>query len=377
MEPPTPDSLNGEALDALCERVRKEVEEGPLEAASFAVGLDGEVVFARAYGKAAPDTPIVVMSPSKTVQDAALWLLMSEGAVRPEDPVARYVPGFAENGKEAVTIEHVMTHTGGFPDAPLDWPDWADRDKRLRAFSAWTLSSAPGSRYTYHPASGSWVLAEIITQVSGMDHREFLRERVLKPLGVDGIRGVSLGEPVADQVKVLEHVYVLPADTLAALPPLFNNRDGTVRTPGGLGEPEGRAAGFPGAGCVGTPSGLARLYQAYLHNPGGLWDPAVLADATGRIRVDMPGPRGGRVTRTLSMYIAGDPADRPGGELAFFGPAVSPRTFGHDGQGGNFVWADPDSGLSFAFLTNTVTFMPWESNGRASELSTIAAGLRS
>jgi CubicO group peptidase (beta-lactamase class C family) len=368
--------LNEAALDALCERVGQEVEEGPLEAASFAVGLGGEAVFARAYGKATPDTPMVVMSPSKTVQDAALWLLMSEGAVRPEDPVARYVPGFAGNGKEAVTIEHVMTHTGGFPEAPLDWPDWADRGKRLQAFSGWTLSSEPGNRYTYHPASGSWVLAEVIVQVSGMDHRDFLRERILKPLGVDGVHGVSLGEPATEQAKVLEHTYALSQDTLAMLPPFFKDPDGSVRTPGGLGEAEGRAAGFPGAGCVGTPSGLVRLYQAYLHNPGGLWDPAVLADATGRVRVDMPGPGGGRVTRSLSMYVAGEPADRPGGELDFFGPAVSPETFGHNGQGGNLVWADPESGLSFAFLTNTVAFMPWEPNGRAAELSTLAARLR-
>ncbi|BBC30960.1 hypothetical protein SGFS_022540 [Streptomyces graminofaciens] len=367
--------LDEAVLQELCERVRREVEEGQLRAASFAVGLDGEVVFARAYGAAVPETPMVVMSPSKTVQDAALWLLVSEGAIRPEDPVAQHVPDFADNGKERVTVEHVMTHTGGFPDAPLDWPEWTDRDRRLQAFSSWTLTQEPGMRYAYHPASGSWVLAEVIARVSGLDHREFLRSRVLEPLGVAGIHGVSLGESAAEQKKVLEHTYFLSDETLTMLPPVFTSSDGTVLTPGGLGETEGRAAGFPGAGCVGTPTGLARLYQAYLHNPGTLWDPAVLADATGHVRVHMTGRWGRPVTRSLSMYVAGEPGARPRSELAFFGSTVSPRAFGHEGQGGNVVWADPDSGLSFAFLTNTVTFMPWEHNDRARELSTLAGRL--
>ncbi|MEU6408223.1 serine hydrolase domain-containing protein [Microbispora sp. NPDC046933] len=367
--------LDGSVLQKLRDQVRREVEEGPLQAASFAIGLDGDVVFARAYGAATPDTPMVVMSPSKTVQDAALWLLIGEGAIRVEDPVARHVSAFAANGKDTVTIGQVMTHTGGFPLAPLDWPDWADRDKRLQAFASWTLSSEPGSQYAYHPASGSWVLAEVIAQVSGLDHREFLRRRVLEPLGVAGVHGVSLGEPVAEQAKVLEHTYALPAETLAALPPMFTTGEGAVTTPGGLGEAEGRAAGFPGAGCVGTPSGLVRLYQAYLHNPGKFWSPDVLADATGHVRVNMPGPTGSRATRSLSMYVAGEPAARPGTDQAFFGSSVSPRAFGHDGQGGNLVWADPDSGLSFAYLTNTVTFMPWERDDRAAQLSTLAGRL--
>jgi CubicO group peptidase (beta-lactamase class C family) len=367
--------LDESVLEQLCERVRSEVEEGPLEGASFAVGCAGEVVFAEAYGKATPQTPMLVMSPSKTVQDAALWLLISEGAVDPADPVARHVPEFAANGKEAVTLAHVMTHTGGFPMAPLDWPEWSDRDSRVRAFASWTLDYEPGTKYVYHPGSGSWVLAEVIARVSNMDHRTYLRSRILEPLGVAGVHGVSLGEPAAEQAKVLGPSYALPEETVALLPPMFKAPDGSVRTPGGQANLEGRAVGFPGAGCVGTPSGLVRLYQAYLHNPGGLWDPAVLADATGRVRVDQVGPGNSRVLRSLGTYIAGQPAQRPGGELQFFGSTVSPRTFGHDGQGGNFVWADPESGLSFAFLTSTVIFMPGQPNGRATELSTLAGRL--
>lgn len=368
--------LRASAVRALCDRARREVDEGLLQACSIAVGLEGEVVVAEAYGAATPETPFVVMSPTKTIVDSALWILFGQGALRPEDTVASHIPEFATHGKDRVSVEQVMTHTGGFPMAPLDWPEWKERANRLTAFARWELEFEPGSRYVYHPAAGSWVLAELIERLGGVDYRDFLRSHVLEPLGLAGVRGVSLGEPAPEQRAVRTHRYALPQETLAALPPTFRAEDGTVRVPGGLGTPEGLAAGFPGAGAVATAAGLARLYQAYLHDPGGLWSERVLRDATGRVRLEMSGRWDRPVTRSLSMYVAGEPGRRRGSELDFFGSTVSARAFGHDGQGGSLVWADPASGLSFAFLTDTVTFLPWEHDPRASELSTLAGRLR-
>ena len=76
-----------------------------------------------------------------------------------------------------------------------------------------------------------------------------------------------------------------------------------------------------------------------------------------------------------ARYVAGEPGRRPGSTLDFFGSSV-PLGVRHDGQGGRLVWADPDTGLSFAFLTDAVTFLPWEQSSRAWELSTLAGGLR-
>lgn len=367
--------LGASAVRALCDRARREVDEGLLHACSIAVGLEGEVVVAEAYGAATPETPFVVMSPTKTIVDSALWILFGRGALRAEDTVASHIPEFATHGKDRVTVEQVMTHTGGFPMAPLDWPEWKERASRLAAFARWELEFEPGSRYVYHPAAGSWVLAELIERLGAEDYRKFLRARVFEPLGLAGIRGVSLGEPASEQQAVRTHRYALSEETLARLPPMFRAEDGTVRVPGGLGTPEGLAAGFPGAGAVATASGMARLYQAYLQNPARLWSESVLRDATARIRVDLPGRWEQPVTRSLSMYLAGEPGRRAGSELDFFGSIVSARAFGHDGQGGSLVWADPATGLSFAFLTDTVTFLPWEHNPRASELSTLAGSL--
>jgi CubicO group peptidase (beta-lactamase class C family) len=115
-------------------------------------------------------------------------------------------------------------------------------------------------------------------------------------------------------------------------------------------DPVVKAQGAPGAGGLSTAADIALYYQALLHNPGGLWDAEVLADATSRVRCDFPDPiRGNPAHRSLGLTIAGD---APDALLRGFGHNQSPRTFGHDGAGGQIAWADPDSGLSFCYLTN-------------------------
>jgi CubicO group peptidase (beta-lactamase class C family) len=359
------------AVEGLRRAIRRAVDDG-LQAAEVAVAHEGRLVFAEAYGAAHDDTPMVIMSPSKTVQDSVLWLLIGDGSVDPAQPVARYLAAFGTRGKETVTVRQVMTHTGGFPNALLDWPEWSTREARLGAYGRWELEYEPGTRYAYHPAAGSWVLADLIHAVTGHDHRDVLRERVFTPLDLRGVRGVSLGEPVEEQAAVLGHVFALSPEATSALPPHFRSAGG-LTVPGGQARPEGRAVGFPGAGCVGTAGGLALLYQAYLHNPGELWDPAVLDLATREVAIELPARWDRPIRRSLSMFLAGDPSARAGSEAGFFGSEVSSGAFGHDGLGGNFVWADPQTGLSAAFLTNTITFMPWEHHERAARLSTLAA----
>ena len=82
----------------------------------------------------------------------------------------------------------------------------------------------------------------------------------------------------------------------------------------------------------------------------GVWKPEILEDATSRVRNTKP-DRWTRVpaNRALGVVIAGDDAKA---NLRGFGHTQSPRTFGHNGAGGQVAWADPESGLSFAYVTN-------------------------
>jgi CubicO group peptidase (beta-lactamase class C family) len=358
------------AIKALRDRARRDVEvglpHGGVEGCSLALARDGEILWEEGFGAARADTPILLLSITKTVVEAALWRLFAAG-LDPETPVDRIIPGFMGGEAPGLTVAMVETHLGGFPWAPLDFPEAADRAARLAAFAAWRPNGVPGTAYDYHPISAGWVLAEVIERVSGRDYRAYLKEEVLAPLGLSGIRGVSLGEPLSEQRAVLLH-----RNYMGGYAP-----DPARRTPMlyGLDTHEGLALGTPGAGAVGTARGVALLYQAYLHNPVELWDPAILARVTSETRVDQPDPSGRPMRRTLSFVQAG-PADERYGERTFFGAGVSERAFGHQGQGGQIAWADPETGLSFCYLTNTVVFPPGGCfHPRARELATLAAAV--
>jgi CubicO group peptidase (beta-lactamase class C family) len=361
--------LDRTVLDQLRDRARQDVEagleHGGVEGCAFAVGYRGELLWEEGFGAARADTPILLLSITKTVLEAALWLLFARG-LDPETPVIEIIPEFMGGTQPGITIAMIETHLGGFAWHKLDYADAADRAARLAAFGAWRLDRAPGF-YEYHPINGGWVLAEIIERVSGQDYRTFLKRDVMVPLGLAGIQGVSLGEPASEQERVLLHRNYMSGYT----------PDAARREPMayGLDTIAGLSLGSPGVGAVGTVSGVARLYQAYLHNAGELWDPSILADARDRIRVEAPDAAGRPMRRSLSFVHAGPVTERYG-ERTFFGPNVSSRAFGHQGQGGQIAWADPVTGLSFAYLTNTVVFPPGGCfHPRARALSALAANI--
>src|SRR5207248_8457479 len=103
--------------------------------------------------------------------------------------------------KNIITIEQVMLHTSGFPTAPLGPPQWETSEGRRQAFARWRLNWEPGTKYEYHPTSAHWVLAEIITEISGEDYRSFIRSRILDPLGLQKLR---LGVPPGEQGDIAE-----------------------------------------------------------------------------------------------------------------------------------------------------------------------------
>lgn len=366
-----PVRLNRTILEKLRERALQDVEagleHGGVEGCAMAVCHGGDVVWHEGFGAAGGDTPILLLSITKTVLEAALWRLFAD-RLSPETPINDILPEFMGGTQPGITIAMIETHLAGFAWHKLDYSDAGDRAARLRAFAEWRLEK-PFGTYEYNPLNGAWVLAEIITRVSGRDYLVFLKEEVLAPLGLAGVGGVSLGEPEAALTKVLLH-----RNYMSGYAPSPAKR---VPMAYGLDTLAGLALGSPGAGGVGSAVGVARLYQAYLHNPGGLWDPAVLADARDRTRVELPDPFGRPMRRSLSFVQAGAVSERYG-ERTFFGTTVSPGAFGHQGQGGQIAWADPATGLSFAYLTNTVVFPPGGCfHPRARQLSTLAGELAS
>jgi CubicO group peptidase (beta-lactamase class C family) len=349
--------INREAFDALVTRAHREVDEGIVPSCQLAIAERGEVVEAVTIGDApaGEDTRYVIFSCTKAVVASAVWQVLAQGAISLDDRVADHIPEFGENGKAAVTIEQVLLHTSGFPRAPLGPPRWLTREGRLETFAKWSLNWEPGTRFEYHATSAHWVLAELLTRVDGIDHTESIRHRVLEPLGLTRL---ALGVPHDKQHDIAPLVHTgqvpTPEEFSAVLGvPGIDLGEVTEAALMGFNEPDSLAVGVPGGGGVSTAADLALFYQALLHNPGDLWDPKWLAIATSDVRNTFADALAGGIptNRTIGLVVAGSDGLGP---RRGFGHGNSPGTFGHDGAGGQLAWADPASGLSFAYLTNGV-----------------------
>jgi CubicO group peptidase (beta-lactamase class C family) len=359
------------ALAELLDRARRDIDEGPLPSCQLAVARRGELLAFETLGDA-PDgnaTRYVAFSCTKGVFASAVWALMSDGKLDVATPVVDVVPEFGTHGKEAVTVDHLLTMTAGFPRAPLGPPAWATKAGRLDAFASWRLDWAPGSRCEYHASAANWVLAEVVERVAGTDYRAYLHERVLDPMGLAlrlGDDGPVAPAEAAGTPPSAEELEALTGIAGVELPEVAEEH--LLR----FANPAVRALGHPAAGIVGTAADLARYYQALLDDHAGIFDPAVLADVTGVVRTGaMVDPvRGCVALRTRGLMLAGDDGDGP---RRGFGRKVSPRSFGHDGAGGQVAWADPASGLSFAYLTNGLDANPVRMARRGVALSDRAA----
>ncbi|MDJ0789981.1 MAG: serine hydrolase domain-containing protein [Myxococcota bacterium] len=345
------------ALETLRDRVRREVDEGLLPSCQWALGLDGEIVAQDTHGPArhGDASRYVLFSASKAIVSAAVWQLIGEGRIALDDPVAKHVPEFGTHGKEAITIEHLLAHTAGIAGSVLMPPDTDTRESRLQAMKAWPLEWEPGSAFAYHITSAHWVQAELLERFDGVDFRESIKRRISDPLGLDTLR---LGVPTAEQGDIERPCLVGEEPTEAEYReklgiPAIDRKEATDDNLMLLAKEDVLEAGVPGGGAVSNAADFALFWQALIHNPGKLWDPAVLHDATQNVRTTAPDwIRGGTpANRTLGLLLAGDDGTA---WSRGFGYKTSARAFGHDGAGGQIAWADPETGLSFVYLTDAI-----------------------
>ena len=329
-----------ERLDALLHRIRSEVENGPLPSAQVAVARHGRLVAYETWGAAATSqTRYILQSVGRTVVAGAVWKLLGDGLLSLDEPVAAIIPEFAANGKDAVTVEQVLTHTAGFPLAPLGYPKMLDRDQRLAAFAKWRLDYEPGTRFQFHLTSAGWLIAEIVEQRTGTPLPAYLRGQITGPLGLDSI---ELGVPVERQ-----------SETIAPMTATDRTSDDQEADPWGpwyLADPRILAAGDPSHAAVGNAADVALYYQAL--ETSGLWSAQAVAEGSRlRFAVVPQGSQGygGGVKRTgmgLFVTVAGPEA---GSGLPSAG---SPATFGNTGAAYQIGFMDPVSGVSFALLSN-------------------------
>ena len=359
--------INAKGVSALLERARREVDSGLLPAAQLALALEGEIVVSEALGDCTTGTRFHTYSAVKPSVALAAMELAADGLFDVAAPVRDVLEPFGDNGKEAVTVSQVMLHAGGFPYAPLGRTEATDRAARMAAYASWETDWAPGTRFEYHALSAHWVLADIVTEVTGRPYADVIAERVMAPAGCSRWLGIGID----DQAGVADVAGVGSAPTAAELAAL-----GLDELPGGVStealtafnRPWLRAVGVPGGGGIARAEDMARWYQAVLHNPDGFLHPEVRHDAM-VVRQNHPDWTGTPANRSHAFTLAG--ADGKAG-IRGHGHGAPAEAFGHGGAGGQIAWADPDSGISFAYLTNGLDRNDLASARRGVALSTRA-----
>jgi CubicO group peptidase (beta-lactamase class C family) len=162
--------------------------------------IDGELVWVKSNGvretrDRAPvtaETVFRIASMTKSFTALSILKLRDEGKLSLDDPVARYVPALANlayptTDSPTLTIRHLLTHAEGFPE---DNP-WGDRqlarsDETMRAWmrAGIPFSNAPGTAYEYSNY-GFAILGQVVTRASGRPYAEYVRDEILKPLGMN------------------------------------------------------------------------------------------------------------------------------------------------------------------------------------------------
>ena len=345
--------LDPPALERLTAVVTRHVADGRYPGAQLAVARHGRLALARTIGDArleprpvpaTDDTLWLLYSNTKVLTACAVWLLAERGALTFADTVASHVPGFEADGKGDITIIQLLTHQAGFPEADVPPAAWDDHALLRKAVCEFTLAWPPGSRVHYHSRAAHWTAAVLIEAVTGTDYRAFIREQIATPLGLHDELFVGLPDAQHERAADMHE----PADGRTVRRADENNA-------------AFRRAGTPGGGGYATARAMAAFYQMLAQggtlNGRRLLSPRTIAYVTRNFtgeRVDgymgMPMHRGlGPHTRGTTDTIRG------------LGALASPRTFGHGGVGSSYCWADPDSGVSFAYLTNSRVPDPWHS----------------
>ena len=353
--------LDPAKLDRVCEIVMSHIAGGYHPGAQLAVARHGKLALYQSFGNAtlAPSrmvderTLFPLFSNTKVVTAAAVWTLVEEGKLRFSDRVAEHVPGFGAHGKDGVTVAHLLTHQAGFPAAEVAPECFMDRELLRRAVCEFKLEWPPATRSIYHRLAAHWVIAVLIEAITGADYRDEIRKRVIEPLRLAGEMFLGLPEtedPRAAAMYTPKQAEQWPLDPMVAAP-VF------------------RRAGIPGAGGYATARAMAVFYQMMAR--GGAWNGVrivsprmidyVTRDFTGDLVDDYTGYP---MHRGLGPFSRGQ-TGHPG-----LGAIGHPRTFGHSGVGTSYCWADPTSGVSFAFLSNCRRDNEWH-NKRMDILSTL------
>ena len=296
------------------------------------------------------DTPFCLYSASKAVTAMVVHLLDQRGELHIHDRVAEYIPEYACEGKEAITIAHVLAHRAGVPNLPgeaLDIERANDREYLLDILTKAKLNGRPGRALAYHAVSGGFILGEIVHRVTGRDIRDVLRTEILEPLG---FRWMNYGVEEADVARV-GRSYATGAPLVPPISTLLTRAlgvpaDEVVKR---SNDPRFLTSVIPAANVISNADELSRFFE--LLRAGGTLDGVeIFEPRTIRRAVTEQSYR--EVDLTLGAPVRHGLGLILGAQLvSLYGPDTE-FAFGHLGFTNIIGWADPERAIAGGLVTS-------------------------
>jgi len=330
-------------------RLRKALEQGREaglhRGAQFYISHNGEPLLDDAWGEQddehalGNDLLMVWLSSGKPLTAVALGVLHDRGLLEWDDSLSRFLPEWAMFGQPEVTVRHLLTHTAGFENRDLPWPEknWDDvilEIVRSPLPKEWKV----GEQARYVVAASWFLLGEIVARLTNQDFSRALRELVLDPLQLaDTFCGLPESEYESVQDR-LGKLYERSAEGLVEL-----EWNGLARVT--------RAS--PGGNARGPVRELGRFYESLL--PGSetcVLKPQTRASMTSRQRAGFVDQTFGHQIDWGLGFIVN--SNRYGAETVpyGFGAYAGEASFGHGGSQSSMGFADPGHRLVVAWVAN-------------------------
>jgi uncharacterized protein YbbC (DUF1343 family)/CubicO group peptidase (beta-lactamase class C family) len=314
--------------------IQQAVADGNIPGAVLVVGHNGAVVYRKAYGNRALeprrepmtlDTVFDLASLTKVIATTtAVMQLVELGKVRMNDPVAKYLPEFAQNGKEDITVRQLLTHYSGLaPDLDLTTP-WEGKNTAYQLAFVEPPETVPGSGFVYSDINFI-MLGALVERVSGETLDAYTMQHIFAPLKMTRTRFVP---PATWRAKIAPTQYDENEHMLWGVV-----HDPTARRMGGV-------AGH--AGLFSTGDDLAKFAQTLLSGGDG-----ILSALTVEKMTSPETPPAAPVLRGFGWDID-SPFSSNRGDLLPVG------SYGHTGWTGTSIWIDPTTQSYIILLTNAV-----------------------
>jgi uncharacterized protein YbbC (DUF1343 family)/CubicO group peptidase (beta-lactamase class C family) len=310
------------------------VEEKAPPGAVVLIGHNGKIVYRKVFGyrsleptqeRMTIDTIFDMASLTKCLATGtSITHLLELGQIRLNDPVSKFLPDFAQNGKKDITVRQLVTHYSGLaPDLDLK-QSWQGYDTAIKMAMAEPLQDPPGSRFVYSDINYI-VLGELVHKISGMTLDQYASTQIYQPLKMTH---TTFNPPAAWDSKIAATEYDERGVMLKGVV-----HDPTARRMGGV-------AGH--AGLFSTADDVAKYAQAMLN--GG--KPVLSQIGVDKMSTPQQPPIGPSL-RGIGWDID-SPFASNRGELFPVG------SYGHTGFTGTSLWIDPVTDTYVVILANGV-----------------------